>query len=239
MLLSNSPLVNYTKLSPNYSRGRNHSIDTITIHCMAGNLTVERCGDIFANKNRKASSNYGIDSKGRIALYVEEKNRSWCTSNSANDNRAITIEVANDGGAPLWHVSMTAIDALVNLLADICKRNGIKQLVWNKNKSERINHTNGANMTVHRDYANKACPGQYLYDNHGIIAKRVNDLLGQNVITPIIVETTPLYYTVVKGDTLYGIAKRFNTSISELQRMNASKITNINKLTVGWSIRVK
>ena len=98
MAYTNSSLVTYKKLSPNRNSPRNHKIDTITIHCMAGNLTVETCGNLFAASSRQASSNYGIGSDGRIALYVEEKDRSWASSNAANDNRAVTIEVANDGG---------------------------------------------------------------------------------------------------------------------------------------------
>ena len=98
--MSNSPLVQYTKLSPNCSKPRNHVIDTITIHHMAGVLSVETCGNIFANSSRTASSNYGIGSDGRIAMYVEEKNRSWCTSSSKVDNRAVTIEVASDTYSP-------------------------------------------------------------------------------------------------------------------------------------------
>ena len=117
--MSNSPLVSYTKLSPNHSGRRNHVIDTISIHCMAGNGSVETCGALFADPARKASSNYGIGSDGRIALYVEEANRSWCTSNAANDHRAITIEVANNGGAPDWPVSDKAYAALLDLLTDL------------------------------------------------------------------------------------------------------------------------
>ena len=133
--MSNSPLVSYTKLSPNHSGRRNHVIDTISIHCMAGNGSVETCGALFADPARKASSNYGIGSDGRIALYVEEANRSWCTSNAANDHRAITIEVANNGGAPDWPVSDKAYAALLDLLTDICRRNGIKKLLWRGDKS--------------------------------------------------------------------------------------------------------
>ena len=176
--MSNSSLVSYTRISPNKTSPRNHVIDTITIHCMAGNLSVETCGNVFAPASRKASSNYGIGSDGRIALYVDEKDRSWCSSNSANDNRAVTIEVANDGGEPDWHVSDRALNSLIRLCADICKRNNIKKLVWSTNKNDRVNHLNGCNMTVHRDYAKKACPGQYLYDRHGYIADEVNYLLG-------------------------------------------------------------
>ena len=154
-------------------------IDTITIHCMAGNLSVESCGALFAKSSRKASSNYGIGSDGRIACYVGEEDRSWCSSNRANDNRAITIEVANDGGADTgWHVSDKAYKSLISLLVDICKRNNITKLVWSNNKSDRVNHKNGCNMTVHRDFANKSCPGDYLYSLHSKIADEVNTLLG-------------------------------------------------------------
>lgn len=177
---TNSPLATYTKISPNKTSPRNHTIDCITIHCMAGNLTVETCGSVFAKESRKASSNYGIGTDGRIAMYVEEKDRSWCSSNSANDHRAITIEVANDGGAPDWHVSDKAMDSLIKLCADICKRNNIKELKWSTNKSDRVNHKNGCNMTVHRDFEAKSCPGAYLYEKHGYIADEVNKLLGNN-----------------------------------------------------------
>lgn len=184
MTYTNSPLVTYKKISPNKNSPRNHVIDTITIHCMAGNLSVERCGDVFSPTTRQASSNYGVGSDGRIAMYVEEKDRSWCTSNAANDNRAITIEVANDGGAPDWHVSDKAMASLIELVADICKRNSIKKLVWSTNKNDRVNHLNGCNMTVHRDYAAKACPGNYLYSMHGYIASEVNKKLSRVSSSP-------------------------------------------------------
>ena len=165
--------------SPNRSSPRMSKIDTITIHCMAGNLSVESCGALFAKSSRKASSNYGIGSDGRIDCYVGEEDRCWCSSNRANDNRAITIEVANDGGADTgWHVSDKAYKALISLLVDICKRNNIDKLVWSNNKNDRVNHKNGCNMTVHRDFANKSCPGDYLYSLHSKIADEVNTLLG-------------------------------------------------------------
>lgn len=177
--MSNSSLVVYTKLSPNKTTPRNHAIDTITIHCMAGNLSVETCGALFAKSSRKASSNYGVGTDGRIALYVDEGNRSWCSSNRANDMRAVTIEVANDGDASTgWHVSEKALQATIALVADICKRNGITELVWSDNKADRVNHRNGCNMTVHRDYAAKACPGDYLMSQMPYIAKTVNNILG-------------------------------------------------------------
>lgn len=181
--MSNSPLVNYTKISPNKSSPRNHKIDTVTIHCVVGQCSVETLGNVFAPTSRQASSNYGIGYDGRIGMYVEEKDRSWCSSNAANDNRAITIEVASDTKEP-YAVTEKAYAALIDLLVDICKRNGIKELVWSTNKADRVNHKNGCNMTVHRDYANKSCPGTYLYERHAQIASEVNKRLGRTNIKP-------------------------------------------------------
>lgn len=181
--MSNSPLVNYTKISPNKSSPRNHKIDTVTIHCVVGQCSVETLGNVFAPTSRQASSNYGIGYDGRIGMYVEEKDRSWCSSNAANDNRAITIEVASDTKEP-YAVNAKAYAALIDLLVDICKRNGIKELVWSTNKTDRVNHKNGCNMTVHRDYANKSCPGTYLYERHAQIASEVNKRLGSTNIKP-------------------------------------------------------
>lgn len=176
--MSNSSLVNYTKLSPCKNSPRNHVIDTITIHCMAGNLTVESCGALFSKYSRQTSSNYGIGSDGRIALYVNESDRSWCTSSRSNDHRAITIEVANDGGAETgWHVSDKAYTSLINLLVDICKRNNIPELRWKADKN-LIGQIDKQNMTVHRWFATKACPGDYLYNAHSAIAAEVNKRLG-------------------------------------------------------------
>lgn len=175
--MSNSSLISYTKLSPNNSGERTHKIDTITIHCMAGNLSVEVCGSLFANPNKKASSNYGIGSDGRIALYCNESMRSWCSSNAVNDQRSITIEVANCTAGPDWKISNAALFALIDLCEDICKRNDIKRLVWSTDKNSRVNHLNGCNMTIHRDYAAKACPGNYLYSIHNYIAEEVNKRL--------------------------------------------------------------
>lgn len=177
MSYTNSKLVSYTKISPNRNINRNHKIDTVSIHCVVGQCSIETLGSIFASASKEASSNYGIGYDGRIGMYVEEKDRSWCTSSASNDNRAITIEVASDTYHP-YRVNDAAYKSLIKLLVDICKRNGIKKLVWSTNKSERMNHLNGCNMTVHRDYANKSCPGDYLYNLHGQIAKEVNAQLG-------------------------------------------------------------
>lgn len=174
--MSNSNLVSYTKISPNRNSPRNHKIDTITIHCVVGQCTVESLGAQFAPTARQASSNYGIGKDGRIGMYVEEKDRAWTSSNRANDNRAITIEVASDTTYP-YAVNDKAMASLIELCTDICKRNGIEKLIWSTNKTDRVGHKNGCNMTVHRDFAATSCPGDYLYERHGYIAAEVNKRL--------------------------------------------------------------
>ena len=183
MKMSNSALVNYTKISPNRTSPRKNKIDTITIHCVVGQCSVETLGAIFAPSSRRASSNYGVGYDGRFGMYCEEKDRSWCSSSAANDNRAITIEVASDTTEP-YAVNDKAYAALLDLVTDICRRNGIKKLVWSTKKNERVNHLNGCNLTVHRDYANKSCPGNYLYERQGAIAAEVNKRLGASAAEP-------------------------------------------------------
>ena len=178
--MSNSPLVSYTKISPNKTSPRNKAIDRITPHCVVGQVTVERLGEIFAPASRKASSNYGIGKDGKIGMYVEEKDRSWCSSNAANDNRAVTIEVASDTTDP-YAITDKAYDALVKLCADICKRNGKDTLLWFGDKTKTLNYKPKSNemvITVHRWFANKACPGDYIYERLGQIADEVNQILG-------------------------------------------------------------
>jgi len=135
---TNSNLVEYTRLSPNKTIHRNHKIDTITIHYMAGKLTVEACGNVFSESKANASSNYGVDDDGRIALYVQEWDRSWCSSNADNDHRAVTIEVASDSSHP-YAVSDKAYNTTIKLVADICKRNGIEKLVWSDARKRALN----------------------------------------------------------------------------------------------------
>lgn len=164
--MSNSPLVSYTKISPFSTNPRKAKIDTITIHHMAGNGSVEACGAIFQRPGRDASSNYGVGSDGRIALYVDEANRAWTSGNAANDNRAVTIEVANDGGAPDWHVSDKALEATIELCVDICQRNGIASLNYTGDKS--------GNLTMHKWFQATSCPGPYLERKFPYIAGEVN-----------------------------------------------------------------
>lgn len=234
--MSNSPLVDYTRISPNKNSPRNHKIDTITIHCVVGQCTVETLGNIFAPTSRQASSDYGVGTDGKIGMYVEEKDCSWCSSNAANDNRAVTIEVASDTKHP-YAVNDRAFAALLDLVTDICKRNGIRKLVWSTKKADRVNHKNGCNMTVHRDYANKSCPGDYLYNRHGEIAAEVNRRLG-------VADTAPdagaaqgvTVYTVKKGDTLSQIAAKYGTTYQAIAAFNGIK--NPNVIRVGQKIKI-
>lgn len=182
MGFTNSSLVNYTKISPNKTVNRNHAIDTITIHCVVGQCSVETIGNVFAPTSRKASSNYGVGFDGRIGMYVEEKDRSWCSSSASNDHRAITIEVASDTKEP-YAVNDKAYASLINLVTDICQRNGIKELKWKADKS-LIGQVDKQNMTVHRWFANKSCPGTYLYNKMGEIAAEVNKRLNPVVTQP-------------------------------------------------------
>lgn len=202
MAYTNSSLVSVKKLSPNHSGLRTHAIDTITIHCMAGQMTAAACGELFASASVEASSNYGVGPDGKIGLYVEEKNRSWCTSNGENDNRAITIEVASDDFHP-YAVKAAAYEATIKLVADICIRNGIKQLKWTTNKYDRMHHVNGCNMTVHRDYANKACPGDYLYNRMGEIAQKANALISKGKVSGANTQATN---NKIAWDFLIGVA---------------------------------
>lgn len=180
MSYTNSSLVSVTKISPNKTLNRNHAIDTITIHCVAGQMSAAGLGDWFARSSTAASSNYGIGYDGKIGLYVEEKDRSWCSSSSSNDNRAVTIEVASDSSAP-FNVRSAAYESLIKLVADICKRNGIKRLIWRNNKNY-IGQPAKQNMTVHKWFANKDCPGQYLLSHHTDIMTKVNAIIADGHI---------------------------------------------------------
>ena len=165
----------YSRISPNRTSPRNHKIDTITIHCIVGQWTAKQGCDYFATTGRECSANYVVGKDGSIGLSVEEQDRSWCSSSRSNDHRAITIEVASDTKHP-YKVTDQALAALIDLLVDICRRNGIKALLWKGDKS-LIGQVDKQNMTVHRWFANKSCPGNWLYEHHGQIAKEVNERL--------------------------------------------------------------
>lgn len=199
--MSNSPLVSYTKISPNKTSPRNHKIDTISIHCAVGQFTAKELLNLnhFVNYNSKygASCNYAVGRDGSIGMGVEEKDRSWCTSSRSNDHRAITIEVASDTKHP-YAVTDDAYKALVDLLVDICKRNNIKKLKWKADKT-LIGQPDKQNMTVHRWFANKTCPGDYLYKRHGQIADEVNARLETTTFKPYKVEVSIPDLNIRKG----------------------------------------
>ena len=181
MAYTNSKMVVYTKLSPNHSGQRTHSIDRISPHCVVGQVTAESLGNIFSKSSYKASSNYGIDKDGRVGLYVEEKNRSWCTSSNANDQRAVTIECASDTASP-YRMNDAVYKTLIKLCIDICRRNGKKKLLWFGDKNKSLNYSPRSDemvITVHRWFANKSCPGDWLYSRLGDLAKRVTEELSE------------------------------------------------------------
>lgn len=181
--MSNSNLIDYKLISPNSTNPRTNKIQKITIHHMAGNLSVETCGRVFQKK--KVSSNYGIDSDGRVGLYVEEHNRAWTSSNPTNDHQAVTIEVANDEIGGDWHVSDKALSKLIDLCVDICKRNSIKQLNFTGDKR--------GNLTMHKWFIATDCPGAYLESKFPYIASEVNKRLTRTETTQKLPQSAEYY----------------------------------------------
>ena len=180
--MSNSLLVSYWKKSPNYFAGRKHSICRISPHCVVGQCTIETLGNVFANPSKRASSNYGIAKDGRIGLFVDEKDHSWCTSDYLNDDLAITIECASDMTAP-YAFNAVVYKQLIELCADICRRNGKKKLLWFANKNTALSYKPSSDemvLTVHRWFANKACPGDWLMARMSDLAKQVNAKLSSS-----------------------------------------------------------
>ena len=176
---TNSPMVVYTKLSPNHSGQRTMAIDRITPHCVVGQCTAEGLGDWFYESSTQASSNYGIDKDGRVGMYVEEKNRSWCSSSGANDQRAITIECASDTTEP-YAFKDIVYQRLIEICVDICKRNGKNKLIWFGDKDKTLNYAPKSGemiLTVHRWFANKSCPGNWMYARMGDLAEKVTKAL--------------------------------------------------------------
>lgn len=189
--MSNSSLVSYTRLSPNHSGQRTMKIDRITPHCVVGQMSVESMGDWFAKSSTQASCNYGIGADGRVLLCVDEGNRSWCSSSNANDQRAVTIECASDSYDP-YAINDKVYRSLINLMADICRRNSKTKLLWFGDANKTLNYAPKSDemvITVHRWFASKACPGDYIYSRLGQMANEVNALLGNaNVIPQPVIE---------------------------------------------------
>ena len=206
MAYTNSPLVSYTKISPNRTKNRNHAIDTITIHCVVGQCSVQTLGNVFAPPSRQASSNYGIGYDGKIGMYCEEKDRSWCSSNAENDHRAVTIEVASDTKEP-YAFKDVVYQTLITLCVDICRRNGKTKLLWMGDKGKSLNYSPKADemvITVHRWFANKSCPGDWLYARLGDLAAKVTAALGGSA------PAAP-----AAGDSLYRVRKSWADAASQ------------------------
>ena len=203
MSYTNSPMVSYTKLSPNHSGQRTHSIDRITPHCVVGQCSVETLGRIFTPTSKQASCNYGIGLDGRVGMYVEEKNRSWCSSSNANDQRAVTIECASDSTEP-YAFKDVVYQTLIKLCVDICQRNGKTKLLWLGDKDKTLNYAPKADemiLTVHRWFANKSCPGNWMYARMGDLAAKVTAALGA-AAEPVKPTTPTASSTIKKGDVV-------------------------------------
>lgn len=212
MTYTNSSLVSYTKLSPNHSGQRTHSIDRITPHCVVGQCSVETLGSIFLPTSRQASCNYGIGVDGRVGMYVEEKNRSWCSSSSANDQRAVTIECASDTAEP-YAFKDVVYQKLITLCADICKRNGKKKLLWLGDKDKTLSYEPKSDemvLTVHRWFANKSCPGSWMYARMGDLAAKVTAQLGGGAS-----EDTETEYPEKLTEGYYRVRKAWSDSKSQ------------------------
>lgn len=176
--MSNSSLVNVNvpAHSNNYTVGRSgRKIEYIAIHHMAGILTAKQCGAIFQNGSRKASSNYGIGKDAEVGLYVEEANTSYCNSNWDSNCKSVTIETSNSSLGGDYPVSNAVLNKLIELVADIAKRNNLGKLV------------KGQNLVWHRMYTATTCPGDYLLSKIDYIAEQANKINGQDNSKP---ETT-------------------------------------------------
>lgn len=243
MAYSNSPLVTYTKISPNRTSPRNHKIDRLTIHCYVGQVTAERgCnGSRFVNYNplTGASCNYVVGWDGTVGLCVEEKDRSWCSSNKANDHRAITIECASATYDP-YEVTESAYKKMLDLVEDICRRNGIKKLVYIADNDIALSYEPKDGemlMTFHRWFKNKACPGNYLMSKMQSFSAEINRRLSGQQTQASQPTNDVVYYIVQKGDTLSAIARKYGTTYQVIAKLNG--IASPYKIFVGQKIRVK
>lgn len=237
-IMSNSSLVNCKVMSPNHSGVRTHKIDRITPHCVVGQLSAESIGGCFTSSSREASCNYGIGTEGRVVLCVDEGNRSWCSSSSANDQRAVTIECASDKADP-YAMNNLVYNKLVDLCVDICKRNGKNKLIWFANKDKSLNYNPSSNemiITVHRWFANKSCPGDWLYSRLGKLANDVTSALGgSNSEKPSDNNPGGTMYRVQVG--AFGVKNNADTMLSKVKSKGfdafITQIDGMYKVQVG------
>ena len=175
MRYTNSPMVSYTHLTPNHSGARTHRIDRITPHCAVDQCNLEKLGQYFDRPGGMSSCNYAIGEDGRVGMYVEEKNRSWCSSSEENDQRAVTIECAS-GLVDPYPFSDTVYETLIRLCTDICRRNGKKKLLWLEDRETTLAYRPKKDemvLSVHRWFSPKDCPGAWMFARMGDLAQRV------------------------------------------------------------------
>ena len=245
--MSNSKLVSYTKLSPNHSGKRTHKIDRITPHCVVGQCSIETLGNIFAPKSRGASCNYGIGADGRVGMYVAEDCASWCSSNKANDERSVTVECASATTDP-YTMNGKVYATLVKLCVDICKRNGKTKLLWLGTKQITESYAPKSNemvLSVHRWYAQKSCPGPWLFSRLGSLASEVTKQLGGGSSTPSNSSTPStstgliFQYEVKAGGKTYPIVKNLSSFAGARGKAITDVAIKVNKGSVKYRVHVK
>lgn len=219
--------------SPYHSGKRKGVVNKFVPHCYVGNVTIERGGAGFQKRDpgKEASCNYLIGVDGRVAGIVDENNRSWCTSSAACDNYAITVECASDNKAP-YAFNKEVFESLIKLCVDVCKRYGKTKLVFIADKAAAKAYkpaNDEMQLTYHRFYATKACPGQWFIDHTPEFIARVNAQIGASAPTQGGGVPTVKTYTVQRGDTLTAIARKYGT--------HYSKIASINHITPPYIIR--
>ena len=234
--MSNSSLVSVTMLSPNHSGKRTHSIDRISPHCVVGQLTAERIGECFP-KGRDASCNYGIGKDGRVVLVVDEANRSWCTSSGTNDQRAVTIECASDTKSP-YAMNSAVYNKLVELCIDICKRNGKKKLIWIADKDKALTYSPKNDemlITVHRWFANKSCPGDWLYSRLDDLANKVTTKLnGSASSTSQTPQNTSKSFKVKVTADVLNVRKGAGTNYAIVTTVKQNEVYTIVEVKNNW-----
>lgn len=235
-----SKLVEYTQISPNRNSPRKGVVKKITIHHMADNMSLESFGAMVSKISRGMSANYAIDSKGRVGLFCPEEDRSWCSSSPKNDHQAITIEVANNSGAPAWTVSPEAYDALIDLCVDICERYKIYPLAYDG--------TPQGSLTIHKMFAATECPGPYLMSKLFDICRRVNERLEKIIQglpstieagAAIDLSNTPLYVASTAEDPVKNLTGRYYAWDGEaiagrIRITNSPDLVGVAGQVTGW-----
>ena len=240
-------MYDFAKLSPNHSGPRTKPIDRLTIHCFVGQVTCERIGKEFEKTSKNASCNYGIGKDGKIILIVDEANRSWCSSNAANDQRAITIECASDSTAP-YAFNTAVYQALVDLTVDIMKRNKKHTLVYIPDKAKALKYQPKEGemlMTFHRWFANKACPGDWFVNKAEEFKNEVNKLLNSEapISKPkekVSIPKDEAVYTMPKlGEGLRAIARRSGITFEKIKELNPDIKPPMYLIKIGKQVRIR